>query len=149
MPGITVEVTGLRRFGRFMAALGEKALPTVGEGLYMEASIAMTASQRVVPVGGPPTSPYDRHPGNLKSTGRVELPTMEGDAVVVRLHYGDTATPYAAVQHERDDYRHKPGQQAHYLSEPVLARIPGLGERLGAFLRRAAHEADTDAGPNE
>lgn len=91
------------------------------KGLYRHALEVMAKSQEIVPIGGPPTSPYDPAPGTLKASGTVLLPTWDSgrQRVEVVLGYGGAAEAYAWRQHEDLTYRHKDGQSAKYLEGPM------------------------------
>ena len=104
----------------------------VEKGLYQSAGIVMERSQDLVPIGGPPTSPRDLAPGTLKASGTVLLPVWEGDRCTVTLGYGGDAEEYAWRQHEDLTYRHKPGQQAKYLEQPLAE---DMVEAAGLLLR--------------
>lgn len=97
----------------------EKIRRPVEVGLYQSGLAVMAASQEIVPIGGPPTSPRDPAPGTLRASGTVLLPAWEGDRCVVVLGYGGAAEEYAWRQHEDLSYRHKAGQQAKYLETPL------------------------------
>ena len=51
--------------------------------------------------------------GILQDSGRVEVDTA---ALSVAVSYD---TPYAEVQHEREDFNHPNGRKDHYLSDPA------------------------------
>ena len=117
----TVQLEGLDRALAWLDAAPEKVGKGLEKGLYTHAAKVMAESQRIVPVGGPPTSPHDPAPGTLKASGTVLPPKHEGSTVVVELGYGGAASAYAWRQHEDLLYRHKPGQTAKYLERPLLA----------------------------
>lgn len=110
----------------------------VERGLYESASLVMARSQEIVPIGGPPTSPYDVAPGTLRDSGTVLLPEWEGDVCSVTLGYGGAASDYAAVQHEDLTFRHKEGQQAKFLEQPLDEEAPNVVPRIGAAIDSAA-----------
>lgn len=91
----------------------------VEKGLYRSALAVMARSQDIVPIGGPPTSPYDLAPGTLRASGTVLLPKWDGGRCSVELGYGGAAEAYAWVQHEDLTFQHKEGQQAKYLEQPL------------------------------
>jgi hypothetical protein len=120
MPGrIIVSLRGDRELIAMLERLGERAPKAAGRGLYRAGHRIMTSSQGLVPVGGPPTSPRDPHPGALKGSGHVSEPLRDGTGYRVELGYGGAAAAYAYRQHREKSWRHKPGQQADYLGKPV------------------------------
>lgn len=68
--------------------------------------------------------------GTLERSGRVQLVDDNTGAVVYD-------TPYAAVQHERLDYRHSAGRQAKYLEQPMQTEREVILALIAATLRRA------------
>lgn len=56
--------------------------------------------------------------GNLKNTGTVEEPIINGKNISVAIFYGGPAAPYAFEQHENLDFAHNVGQ-AKYLETPL------------------------------
>jgi len=104
-----------------LKSMQQGGVGAVAAGLYRSAIEILNESQDLVPVGGPPTSPYDKTPGTLKKSGHVELPVMEGaNKVTVAIGYGGAASAYAYRQHQDLTFKHKPGQQAKYLEVPIL-----------------------------
>lgn len=91
----------------------------VEKGLYQSAAVVMARSQEIVPIGGPPTSPYDPAPGTLRASGVVLMPEWDGPVCTVTLGYGGAAEDYAERQHEDLTFQHKDGQQAKYLEQPL------------------------------
>lgn len=69
-----------------------------------------------------------------------EGPLMNSGRVVRGVRYATIQydTPYAVYQHEREDLRHAPGRQAHYLSQPMRTEADTAREIMAAVLRRAA-----------
>jgi hypothetical protein len=131
-----MEVQGLERLAAWLTRAPERANAGVRRGIYRWALDTMNASQEIVPVGGPPTSPYDKTPGALKSSGTVLLPVTEGNVTKVQLGYGGAASAYALRQHEDLTFQHKPGQTAKYLERPILERQ----ERLVGDIADAVQE---------
>jgi hypothetical protein len=79
-------------------------------------------AQQLAPEGGGIYSPRDPEPGRLRDSAKVEV---EADQVL-----GGFDTEYAAVQHERLDFRHVAPGQAKYLEVPLRANE----DRLGQFI---------------
>lgn len=89
------------------------------EGLFDAGDELMTASNVVIPI--------DTHA--LGMSGRVS-----GDPVgkEVAVSYDK---PYAVVQHERLDYRHKPGRKAKYLEGALNETARSLFEVIARPIR--------------
>lgn len=113
------------------SSVGRQVIEGVSAGLYEAGTILMGESQILVPVEF----------GVLKRSGQVEEPVVEGDSVSVTVGYGygnevnpetgDEAVGYAKWVEVRDDLKHKPPTQAHYLGEPAKAmgaELPGIIE---------------------
>ncbi len=93
----------------------------VEAGLYRSALEILAESKELVPIGGPPTSPEDKHRGALRASGHVTLPEVQDGLVAVTIGYGGAASAWAERQHEDLTYRHKEGQTAMYLERPAAA----------------------------
>jgi hypothetical protein len=66
--------------------------------------------------------------GDLKDSGRVESPVVEGQRVLVVAQYGNEKTEtYALVQHENLTLNHPGGKQAKYLERPFVQRTQSAG----------------------
>lgn len=135
-----VTITGLAEIQAALGATYDHMKKGVERGTYQGALRIMAESQHIVPVGGPPTSPYDVAPGTLRDSGTVLLPVWEGDVCVVVLGYGGAASAYAWRQHEDLTYQHKPGQQAKYLEVPMLLNASNgnrwIADEVAAEMRR-------------
>ena len=107
--GLTLDTSPLK--AAFKSA-PERTLRGVKKGIYRSALNILNESQKLVPVGGPPTSPYDKHIGSLKASGTVSLPKQAGNVVSISISYGGRAKAYAYRQHQDLTFKHKPGQQA-------------------------------------
>ena len=103
----------------------EKVYPDRMElALTIEGELIMTKSkQSFVPVRF----------GPLRSSGFVEGAKRTARLVSVRLVYGGTAAPYAIIQHERLDFKHKVGE-AKYLEKPMNQAVPGMAKRMARTL---------------
>lgn len=95
--------------------------------MVKEAEDIITKSKKIVPVDT----------GNLRSTGHVRLPIIDGDNVSVYLGYGGTAAPYAVYVHENLTAKHHEGQQAKYLEQPFNEAKNGLNERVAQRIRQS------------
>lgn len=113
------------------AEAGREVIEGAAAGLYQAGTVLMATSQAIVPVDT----------GTLKRSGDVEQPVVDGDSVSVTVGYG-----YGGVEGDRGygfwvevrEYTesgkkvfHKPPTQAHYLSDPVKA----IGPELGNFVQ--------------
>jgi len=52
--------------------------------------------------------------GHLRRSGTSET-RLQGGSLVATVQFGGLAEAYAEVQHEREDFEHPKGGQAHYL----------------------------------
>ena len=127
----SIEITGLDKLNRLLAAAGNKGTAALARGLYEEATMAFNESQVLVPVD---TSA-------LKGSGHVQTPIITKDSVEVTIAYGGPAGAYALYVHERimapsgKKVYHAPPTQAKYLETPVKRRVKGLASRLGVHLQ--------------
>lgn len=131
--------------GRVVAELRKapgRMIRGMNKGLYRTGQRVYARSQELVPVGGPPTSPNDPHPGELKASGLIVIDEPADEVATVTVSYGGQGSisdAYARVQHEDLTYRHKDGQQAKYLERAVLESgndlrtntVAGMREELG------------------
>lgn len=121
----SLKFTNAREFERELRRAGEKTVAASEAALYREAVSIMVDSVPLVP--------WDT--GTLRGSQTVSRPHAEGTDVVVEFGYGGAAKDYAEVQHEREDFRHPRGGQAHYLSEPVYLHGAGLDSRMAGHVR--------------
>ena len=106
-----VVLSGVKELANALAAHGEAIDKAISQALYATGIEIRNKSGQLVPIDT----------GNLRSTRNVEFEDAgKGREKQVTISYGDTATPYAIVQHERLDYNHKAGRQAKYLEQPFL-----------------------------
>lgn len=117
--------TNASEFERELRRAGEKVGAAASAALYREAVSIMADSVPLVP--------WDT--GTLRGSQTVSRPQREGDDIVVEFGYGGAASAYAEVQHEREDFRHPRGGQAHYLSEPTYLHGAGLDSRMAGHVR--------------
>jgi len=119
MAGVKVDWDGIDRLIRGLAVVGADAGKIAVQSLNAEAQLVFRDSQRQVP--------YRK--GALRSSGRVEPATIDGSTISVEITYGSTAAQYALFVHEiPKNYNH--GKKDHYLSDPVEAAAPHMGERI-------------------
>ena len=121
--GLTLD--GAEGLQAVLSALAGEATQAAAAALYQEAETIMTASKEIVPVDT----------GVLRGTGQVTPLEIHGTLVEVILGYGGPAAPYAIVVHEDFMARHKEGQQAKYLEQPMLEAAQGMEGRLAEALR--------------
>lgn len=114
----------------FSRLTAEPARRSIEVGLYEGASEVMRRAKEIVPIGGPPTSPYDPAPGTLRDSGVVMQPEWNGDVCTVSLGFGGAAEEYAWRQHEDLTYHHKPGQSAKFLERPLDEERGGILDRI-------------------
>jgi hypothetical protein len=119
MGNVTIEWDGMDRLIRGLASVGADAAKIAVQSLNAEAQLVFRDSQRQVPY----------KTGALRASGRIEPATANGSTISVEITYGGTATQYAAYVHEiPKNYNH--GKKAHYLSDPVEAAAPRMGDRI-------------------
>ncbi len=127
---VSVKLEGLERFIRKFNITTTQLLPEMGGAIFDEASQIADRADLLVP--------YDT--GNLARSQIVHAPAYQGDRVFVEITYGGPATPYAEIQHEREDFHHPSlasglppnGTQAKYLEEPFDDAIDN--DELGQLL---------------
>lgn len=100
----------------------------VVHGLVQAAEIAggqvlLAASQPLVPV----------ELGELKASGKVEH--GPDGAEVSYSAVSEDGYDYAAIQHEREDYNHPNGGQAHYLADPMTTARNAILAAMAAEVR--------------
>lgn len=80
-----------------------------------------------------PLVPWDT--GALAGSHFVQPPMMDAEGWYVELGYGSASIVYAVIQHEREDFHHPRGGQAHYLSDVLLRHAPTMGAELAVHVR--------------
>jgi hypothetical protein len=138
MNELSVELKGSAELQRKLRALGTSALKVAAGSLYRSAEAIMTLSKdKYVPVDT----------GNLKASGHVELPQIEGSQITVVLGYGGPAgarptqshskdVGYAVHVHENPNARHTVGQWK-YLETPLKAGVPDIIRELKDSIEEA------------
>jgi hypothetical protein len=117
-----------------LAALGAQAPRVLASAFLQEAEVVMEKAKELTPVDS----------GNLKSTGRVIPPVLEGDTLTVTLTFGGPAANgeevhYAVYVHENLTARHPVGE-AKFLERPVLEWADVAEARLAAHVGKAIEE---------
>lgn len=125
-----VRVLGVAEVKGAMRRYGRAANGALLGGLFMEGEKIMAVSKTEVPVDE----------GILRSTGHVKPPEEVAGVAVVELGYGGPAAPYAVVQHERLDYKHRVGK-ARYLADPAEAHAPQIPRNIARHIRREMERA--------
>lgn len=120
-----------------LLALGARAPSVLANALHQEAETIMTKAKLLTPVD---TSPHPPHAGQLRASGHVLPPVIQGDTVTVTLGFG---TDYAVYVHEILTSRHPIGQ-AKFLEQPALEWADVAEARLSALVGKAL-EASTRA----
>jgi len=123
-------VKGTHQVMKNLKKLAASNTTIVGQAIYTEAELIMTASKRIVPV--------DKNP--LRASGFVEQPKWKGKTVTVEMGYN---TEYAMFQHEDLHWdkksgravsmklKHKPGRQSKYLEAPLMAVKETISKKIG------------------
>lgn len=114
MAKVKMQITGLDKIVKNLQMAQQQWIRSFEAAVYLEANNWMAESKRIVPVDT----------GTLKGSGYVTLPERQGNKIVVEMGYGGPAATYAVIQHENMYYRHRPGQQAKYLST-IINRYVG------------------------
>lgn len=125
-----MQLEGLDKLVAWLQAKPHQVINGIKKGVYRHANVVMAKSQEIVPIGGPPTSPFDPAPGTLKASGTVGLPEVNGSLITCEIGYGGAASEYAIQQHERLDFQHKPGTSAKYLERPFVEEAENLLGRV-------------------
>lgn len=124
---IKIELMGATELARTLATAGPQGIPALKQALNEEGQIAFRNSQRLVPVDT----------GTLRRSGVLVPAREKGSSMIeVVMGYGGAASAYALKQHENLSYRHKEGQQAKYLEEPVKARQEKLSQNIQRRMKR-------------
>jgi hypothetical protein len=121
-------LAGLEKF------LQRQAVPAAMRAVNQFSHKVLADAQRLAPVGGGIYSPRDPQPGRLKDSataGPVEIDDQLRISQVIGFN-----TEYAAVQHERLDFRHDQGQ-AKYLEIPLRRLAPKLPEFIMTEIKRS------------
>ncbi|MCR4375681.1 MAG: hypothetical protein NUW22_12610 [Acidobacteria bacterium] len=124
---ITLDLTGVGNVQEALARLVAQFPEAAGAALYQEGELLRAESQSVVPVDT----------GILKGSAFVNTPQTDSQGTFVTVGYGGAAKAYALRQHEDTTFRHREGQQAKFLEQPLLGRAKNLAESLAARIRRS------------
>ena len=111
---IEFRIKGLEGLWLLMAKMTHRYNRGYRRGVRLAAEMILKESRKIVPV----------KTGFLRDSGYVEV-TGEGFRSKADVGY---SAHYAIYQHENLTYRHRPGQQAKYLSSVILRR--GMQKRI-------------------
>ena len=137
----TVEVVGTKEIVANLQKLGLAAVPSLAAGLYQEAEGTMTVAKTLTPMAT----------GNLRASGHVAPPAIEGSVVTVAMGFGGPAgtgnqgatntedVGYAVYVHENMESHHPVGQ-AKFLETAAKQRTQGMAGRLASVLARRYQE---------
>ena len=135
----TVEISGTKEIAKVLRRLGLEAPKAVAAGLYQEAEATMTDAKVLTPVDT----------GNLRASGHVALPVIDGPVVSIVMGFGGPAgsgnhagqtnpedVGYAVWVHENVKAHHPVGQH-HFLQTAIQQRSGGVAGRLATHLWRS------------
>lgn len=133
----TVEIVGTQQVVNALRQLGVEAPKALASGMYEEAEGTMTLAKTLTPV----------KTGNLRGSGHVSLPEINGPVVELTMGFGGPAgsgnhggetnaenVGYAVYVHERVELHHPVGQ-AKFLEAAFQQREQGLAARLANALQ--------------
>lgn len=126
MAGGNVNIEMSPELRRFFEQAPEQFKQAAARALYAEAELIMADSKENY-------CPVDV--GNLRDTGHVKQPKIDGGQVIVEMGYGGPAVDYAEIVHERLDVHHPVGQ-AKYLETPLNQAKSGLLAKLAERIKR-------------
>jgi hypothetical protein len=106
---------------------GANAGQALSQALYREAALIFEESQDEVPLDT----------GNLRASGKLGLPQIQGNELVVEITYGGAAADYALLVHEDLERTYRNGKKSKYLEDPAKRRIVGLSGRLLRSVRKS------------
>lgn len=127
MASVSMKITGMAELIKNLEAAGERGKKAVGCGLYLEGNNILSDSKKEVPVDL----------GALKNSGYITLPQISGNNIAVEMGYGGSAKRYAAIQHERTDFKHPDGGKAKFLVDPLYKAKSGFGKNVTQYAARA------------
>lgn len=132
-----IQIKGLTKFRQAAVAIKAQGRKGSATSLYEEGVEIMNESKK------PHNVPVKT--GLLKSTGHVQLPTVEGNRIVVNLGYGGPSCKYALIQHE-GNFNHPRGGRRQFLLIPAQEAQRGIEQRLSKKLGRSIKIAVEQAG---
>lgn len=125
--GVTYGISGDREIRDTLERMFAEMPAIVTEALVDELGIELEEARRRAPIGA---SPASKHPGLLRSTGRlIEEPSHEGVTVTLAFGGQELGVPYGVAQHQRY-YTHPQGGQREYLLSTLEESRGFIGERI-------------------
>ncbi len=126
MPKQTIEVDS-KELAKILVRGGALAGMALSAALYKEAATIFEESQDEVPLDT----------GNLRASGKLGLPQVQGNELVVEISYGGAAADYALVVHEDMERNYRNGKKSKYLEDPAKRRLEGMSGRLLKSVKKA------------
>lgn len=120
-----IDIKGFDQVMGNLRNLYEKAPAEFGQAAREEMDTVMIESKRECPYDI--DNPHDDGTPHMRDTGLVEGPIIEEDGVAVLLSYD---VPYAAIQHETPEYRHRYPEKWKFLEDPMNRHIPRIAPVL-------------------
>ena len=77
--------------------------------------------------------------GNLRASGHVTNPVVNGTVVSTEIVFGGDSAPYAFIVHERLDVYHRPPTQAKFLEATYKRFEKDVWDDINRTLRRAMY----------
>ncbi len=126
MPKQTIEVDS-KELTKILVRGGALAGMALSAALYKEAATIFEESQDEVPLDT----------GNLRASGKLGLPQVQGNELVVEITYGGAAADYALIVHEDMERNYRNGKKSKYLEDPAKRRLEGMSGRLLKSVKKA------------
>ena len=126
MPKQTIEVDS-KELAKILISGGALAGVALSAALYKEAATIFEESQDQVPLDT----------GNLRASGKLGLPQVQGNELVVEITYGGAAADYALAVHEDMERTYRNGKKSKYLEDPAKRRLEGMSGRLLKSVKKA------------
>ena len=126
MPKQTIEVDS-KELAKIPIRGGALAGVALSAALYKEAATIFEESQDQVPLDT----------GNLRASGKLGLPQVQGNELVVEITYGGAAADYALLVHEDMERTYRNGKKSKYLEDPAKRRLEGMSGRLLKSVKKA------------
>jgi hypothetical protein len=135
--GLNIQWTGLDKVRANLRTLAERYPEEMGRVLREEGVAIMEESMRICPYDQ--DNPHNDGTPHLNDTGQVEGPYHENGVSSVVLSFD---TPYAAIQHEVQEYHHDFPEQWKYLEHPMNERAKYMPANLikGVDIERLLRE---------
>lgn len=119
-----------------MAESAEEGLDKIGASIFAELKVGLVLVTEDLAGEGSRKAPVDE--GHLKASVRREtdfkIAVIQGALQISQNVVAQT--PYAFVQHEREDFNHPKGGQAKYLTGPLAEKAGQYQAFLAAAVER-------------